>query len=178
MLNRKFIQNEKLVRVLYLPINSFISNLIFVSISLFLFQAFLLSSIAGMSNGPLLCRTYLPMPNWQLWLQLSLLVLSNLVLAHQMISRILNFLFAIAFSWKKWLFHKENNSSRSVNLRMTFWWLLSCSRHWTTNFPNSEYFVCLLFYWFFSETHFFEACLERVIDGAADCWSYFWSSKK
>ena len=123
VLNRKFIQNEKLVTVLYVPINSFISNLIFVSISLFLFQAFLLSSIAGMSNGPLLCRTYLPMPNWQLWLQLSLLVLSNLVLAHHMISRILSFLFAIAFSWKKWLFHKENNSSRSVNLRMTFWWL-------------------------------------------------------
>ena len=55
---------------------------------------------------------------------------------------------------------------------------LSRSRHRTTNFPNSEYFVCLLFYYFFCETHFFEARLERVIDGAADCWSYFWSSKK
>ena len=31
---------------------------------------------------------------------------------------------------------------------------------------------------FFVKHIFFEACLERVIDGAADCWSYFWSSKK
>ena len=36
-----------------------------------------------------------------------------------------------------------------------FKWHLSRSRHRTTNFPNSEYFVCLLFYWFFCETHFF-----------------------
>ena len=31
---------------------------------------------------------------------------------------------------------------------------------------------------FFVKNIFFEARLERVIDGAADCWSYFWSSKK
>ena len=31
---------------------------------------------------------------------------------------------------------------------------------------------------FFVKHIFFEARLERVIDGAADCWSYFWSSKK
>ena len=54
---------------------------------------------------------------------------------------------------------------------------ISRSRHRTTNFPNSRYFVCLLFYWFFYETNFFEARLERVMDGAAGCWSYFWSSK-
>ena len=30
---------------------------------------------------------------------------------------------------------------------------------------------------FFVKHIFFEARLERVIDGAADCWSYFWSSK-
>ena len=50
---------------------------------------------------------------------------------------------------------------------------LSRSRHRTTNFPNLNYFVCLLFYLFFCETHFFEARLEKVIDGVADCWSYF-----
>ena len=33
----------------------------------------------------------------------------------------------------------------------------------------------LIFLW---NTFFFEARLERVIDGAADCWSYFWLSKK
>ena len=27
---------------------------------------------------------------------------------------------------------------------------------------------------FFVKNIFFEARLERVIDGAADCWSYFW----
>ena len=31
---------------------------------------------------------------------------------------------------------------------------------------------------FFVKNIFFEARLERVIDGAADCKSYFWSSKK
>ena len=31
---------------------------------------------------------------------------------------------------------------------------------------------------FFVKHIFFEARLERVIDGAADCWSYFLSSKK
>ena len=31
---------------------------------------------------------------------------------------------------------------------------------------------------FFVKHIFFEARLERVIDGAADCWSFFWSSKK
>ena len=31
---------------------------------------------------------------------------------------------------------------------------------------------------FFVKHIFFEARLERVIAGAADCWSYFWSSKK
>ena len=48
---------------------------------------------------------------------------------------------------------------------------ISCSRHRTTNFPNSEFFFFFFFFWFFCETHFFW-------DGAADCWSYFWSSKK
>ena len=31
---------------------------------------------------------------------------------------------------------------------------------------------------FFVKHVFFEARLESVIDGAADCWAYFWSSKK
>ena len=31
---------------------------------------------------------------------------------------------------------------------------------------------------FFVKHIFFEARLERVVDGATDCWSYFWSSKK
>ena len=31
---------------------------------------------------------------------------------------------------------------------------------------------------FFVKHILFEARLERVIDGTADCWSFFWSSKK
>ena len=34
------------------------------------------------------------------------------------------------------------------------------------------------FFDFFMKNIFSEAHLERVIDGAADCCSYFWSSKK
>ena len=32
--------------------------------------------------------------------------------------------------------------------------MIARSHHWTTNFPNYEYFVCLLFYWFFCDTFF------------------------
>ena len=39
----------------------------------------------------------------------------------------------------------------------------------------------ILFVYFFIDflwNTFFESRLEGVIDGAADCWPYFWSSKK
>ena len=54
--------------------------------------------------------------------------------------------------------------------------LLTSSNNQFSEFPIFCLFTFLFI--FLLNTFFFEAHLERVIDGTAGCWPYFWSSKK
>ena len=57
------------------------------------------------------------------------------------------------------------------------YYLIQLIEHPILRIPNIL-FVYFFIDFFFVKHIFFEARLKRVIDGAADCWSYFWSSKK
>ena len=99
-----------------------------------------------------------------------------------------------AFSWFFWIscFFRltkvsrklmHANSTKAVNTKVshTNKSIISLT---SSNNQFSKFRIFFFVYFFieiidfFVKHIFFEARLERVTDGTADCWSYFWSSKK